>query len=237
MSTPGLRAASLFILAIAGPISMGLAQSPPASDDSALQEVVVTAQKREQNAQDIGLSLTAFSGDELRELNITNPEELSRQTPGLHFNLNANDDVSMTFSLRGVGLDDFSAFNEAPVAVYFDDVYQATLAGNNGQLFDVERVEVLKGPQGTLYGKNTTGGIVHFISRKPTDQFESYVDASVGQYSLRRFEGAISGPLTTGSRHDSPPYPTTTTDIPRHAFPAFRMREPATSMGCVCSFS
>jgi iron complex outermembrane receptor protein len=102
----------------------------------------------------------------------------------------------MTFSLRGVGLDDFSGFNEAPVAIYFDDVYQATLAGNNGQLYDVERVEILKGPQGTLYGRNTTGGIVHFISRKPTDEFEAYVDATTGEYGLFRLEGAVSGPLT-----------------------------------------
>src|SRR4030095_4375955 len=112
----------------------------------------------------------------------TNAKSLARQTPGLSFNLNSNDDVSMTFSLRGVGLDDFSAFNEAPVAIYFDGVYQATLAGNNSQLFDLERVEILKGLQGTLYGRNTTGGIVHFISRKPTKELEGYGGLSVRGY-------------------------------------------------------
>jgi iron complex outermembrane receptor protein len=143
------------------------------------------------------MSITAFTGDDIREFGFTNAQDLARQTPGLSFNLNANDDVSMTFSLRGVGLDDFSAFNEAPVAIYFDGVYQATLAGNNSQLFDLERVEVLKGPQGTLYGRNTTGGLVHFISRKPTPEFEGYVDASLGEYSLGRVEGAVSGPLNS----------------------------------------
>ncbi len=161
----------------------------------ALEEIVVTAQKREQNPQDVGLSITAFSAADIRDLGITNAQDLTKQTPGLSFNQNANDDVSMTFALRGVGLNDFSAFNEAPVAMYFDGVYQATLAGNNGQLFDIERVEVLKGPQGTLYGRNTTGGLVHFISRKPTDQFEAYGDVSFGEYALRRFEGAVSGPV------------------------------------------
>ncbi len=142
------------------------------------------------------MTITAFTGDDIRDFGFTNAQDLAKQTPALSFNLNANDDVSMTFSLRGVGLDDFSAFNEAPVAIYFDGVYQATLAGNNSQLFDLERVEILKGPQGTLYGRNTTGGIVHFISRKPTKELEGYVDVSLGEYALRRFEGAVSGPLT-----------------------------------------
>ena len=161
----------------------------------ALEEIIVTAQKREQNLQDIGMTITAFTGDDIRDFGFTNAQDLAKQTPALSFNLNANDDVSMTFSLRGVGLDDFSAFNEAPVAVYFDGVYQATLAGNNSQLYDLERVEILKGPQGTLYGRNTTGGIVHFISRKPTKEPEGYVDVSLGEYALQRYEGAVSGPL------------------------------------------
>src|SRR5688572_793043 len=180
-------------------ISCAAAQSARAAEraqSGALEEIIVTAQKREQNIQDVGMTITAFTGDEIRDFGFTNAQDLAKQTPALSFNLNANDDVSMTFSLRGVGLDDFSAFNEAPVAIYFDGVYQATLAGNNSQLFDLERVEILKGPQGTLYGRNTTGGIVHFISRKPTNEFEGYVDASLGEYSLRRVEAAVSGPLT-----------------------------------------
>jgi iron complex outermembrane receptor protein len=189
-------AAAIFALAmLASPV---LAQSQRSSSSSAaLEEIIVTAQKREQDPQDVGLSITAFSADDIQNLGFFNAQDLVRQTPGLSFNLNANDDVSMTYSLRGVGLDDFSAFNEAPVAIYFDGVYQATLAGNNSQLFDLERVEVLKGPQGTLYGRNTTGGIVHFISRKPTDELEGYIDATVGEYALHRFEGAVSGPLNS----------------------------------------
>ena len=182
----------LVVVLSATPVS---AQSRRSSEGLGLEEVVVTAQKREQNSQDVGLSLTVFSATDVRDLGITNAQDLAKQTPGLSFNQNANDDVSMTFSLRGVGLNDFSGFNESPVAMYFDGVYQATLAGNNSQLFDIERIEVLKGPQGTLFGRNTTGGLVHFISRKPTNQFEAYADVSVGEFGLRRYESAISGPV------------------------------------------
>jgi len=121
-------------------ISCAAAQSERAAEraqSGALEEIIVTAQKREQNIQDVGMTITAFTGDDIRDFGFTNAQDLAKQTPALSFNLNANDDVSMTFSLRGVGLDDFSAFNEAPVAIYFDGVYQATLAGNNSQLFDL----------------------------------------------------------------------------------------------------
>lgn len=188
-------AVAAFLASILSVSSSGVAQGQQTDKAYVLEEVIVTAQKREQNSQDIGLSITAFSGDELRDLGMLSAQDVASQTPGLRYTLNANDDASMTFSLRGVGLDDFSAFNEAPVAIYFDEVYQATLAGNNGQLYDVERVEILKGPQGTLYGRNTTGGIVHFLSRRPTDEFEAYLDSSVGENWLHRFEGAVSGPL------------------------------------------
>lgn len=192
-----LRNVSPIVIALVSAFSVppAFAQSQRLSEGFGLEEVVVTAQKREQNAQDVGLSLTVFSASDLRELGITQAQDLAKQTPGLSFNQNANDDVSMTFSLRGVGLNDFSGYNESPVAIYFDGVYQATLAGNNSQLFDIERVEVLKGPQGTLFGRNTTGGLVQFISRKPTDQFEAYADVSVGEFNLRRYESAISGPI------------------------------------------
>jgi iron complex outermembrane recepter protein len=190
-----LTAAIALVLVL--PALGAVAQTTPLDRNAVLEEIIVTAQKREQNPQDVPISLTVFSASDIRDLGFTRAQDLVKQTPGLSFNQNANDDVSMTFSLRGVGLNDFSAFNESPVAIYFDGVYQATLAGNNSQLFDIERVEVLKGPQGTLYGRNTTGGLVQFISRKPTNQFEAYADATFGEFNLRRFEGAISGPINS----------------------------------------
>lgn len=161
----------------------------------AVEEIVVTAQKREQNAQDIGISITAFSGDQMKELGFINSTDLVMQTPGLTYVTPFGDGNNASFTLRGVGLNDFSEHNESPTAVYVDGVYRASLAGINFQLFDMERTEILRGPQGTLYGRNTTGGLVHFITRKPTDEFEANGEVTVGEYSQIRLEGGVGGPI------------------------------------------
>lgn len=160
-----------------------------------LEEVVVTAQKREQSMQDVGLSVTAFSGEQMRQLNFNDTADLVKHTPGLNYVTPFGAGNNVAFTLRGVGLNDFSESNEAPVAVYLDGVYNATLAGIGFQLFDMSRAEVLRGPQGTLYGRNSTGGLVHFITNKPTPQFEAYTDLTVGAYGQVRAEGAVGGAL------------------------------------------
>jgi iron complex outermembrane receptor protein len=146
-------------------LSVALAGIAPEIGAQQIEEVVVTAQKREQNVQEIGISVTAFSGEQLKDLGITTSTDLVAQTPGLTYVTPFGDGNNAAFTLRGVGLNDFSEHNESPTAVYVDQVYQASLAGLNFQMFDIERVEVLRGPQGTLYGRNTTGGLVHFITR------------------------------------------------------------------------
>jgi len=161
-----------------------------------LEEIVVTAQKREQNIQDVGVSVTAFSGEQMKELGFTTTVDLVAQTPGLNVVSPFGAGNNVAFTLRGVGLNDFSESNEAPVAVYVDGVYNATLAGLGFQLFDLERAEVLRGPQGTLYGRNTTGGLVHFISKKPSQESEAYTELTFGEYSLVRIEAAMGGGLT-----------------------------------------
>lgn len=166
------------------------------AQSAVLEEVIVTAQKREQSVQDIGISVTAFSGDQMKALGFTNTVDLVGQTPGLNAVSPFGGGNNVAFTLRGVGLNDFSESNEAPVGVYLDGVYNATLAGIGFQLFDVERAEVLRGPQGTLYGRNTTGGLVHFITKKPTQENEGYAELTSGEYGQTRFEGAISGGLT-----------------------------------------
>ncbi len=160
-----------------------------------LEEIVVTAQKREQNLQDVGLSITAFSGEQVRELGFTTTTDVANFTPGLNITTPQAEGSQVNFILRGVGLNDFTDANENPVAAYFDDVYRGAMGGLSLQLFDIERIEVLRGPQGTLYGRNTTGGLVHFISKRPTDTPEGYAQVSVGEYSQLQFEGAASGPL------------------------------------------
>lgn len=160
-----------------------------------LEEVVVTAQKREQNLQDVSVSVTAFDGDALRELNMLNSVDIAAQTPGLNIGTPVGEGNNPSITLRGVGLNDFNDNNEGPIAVYRDEVYQAAMAGLTFQLFDMQRVEVLRGPQGTLYGRNATGGLVHFISNKPTEETEGFADLTLGDNSQVRVEAALGGAL------------------------------------------
>ena len=158
-----------------------------------LEEVVVTAQRREQSLQDVGISVTAFSESAIRELGFVNTTDVVAMTPGLNFTIPNAEASVVNFFLRGVGLNDFADAQENPVAVYMDDVYKPAMGGLHSQLFDMERIEVLRGPQGALFGRNTTGGVVHYISRRPTSEPEGYIDAMVGDNSQVKVEGAISG--------------------------------------------
>ncbi|MBT7952126.1 MAG: TonB-dependent receptor, partial [Gammaproteobacteria bacterium] len=160
-----------------------------------LEEVVVTAQKREQNLQDVGIAVTAFSGDQTDALGWESTEDVAAQTPGLTAtSFNGDSSVSF-FVVRGLGQADFGDQHEAPTVVYVDGAYIANTGAAAVQLFDMERIETLKGPQGTLFGRNATGGLVHILNRKPTEEFEAYGDIEFAEYDSIRFEGAVSGPL------------------------------------------
>ena len=188
-------------LSIALSVVLSLSYAATAQEQprgGALEEIVVTAQKREQSLQDVGIAVTVFTGNQIRELGFTNTTDIVAMTPGLNYTVPNAESSQINFFLRGVGLNDFADANENPVAVYVDDVYHPAMGGLSFQLFDMERVEVLRGPQGTLFGRNTTGGLVHFISKRPTKDFEGYVDVTGAQYGQIKFEGALSGPLTDG---------------------------------------
>jgi iron complex outermembrane receptor protein len=169
--------------------------SAPVSGAVVLEEVVVTAQKREQNLQDVGISVTAFTGNQLRDLGFTNSVDIIAHTPNVEVT-GAGGGVINTFSIRGVTQNDFSAAQESPIAVYVDDVYISQNFVTGFSLFDIQRVEVLRGPQGTLFGRNATGGLVHYISERPTQEFGGFVDATIGEEGRQRVEGAVSGGLT-----------------------------------------
>lgn len=160
-----------------------------------LEEVVVTARKREQSLQDVGLSVTAFSSEEIKRLKLTTSVEVAAHTPNLNINQAFANSVPQVF-IRGVGLKDPNANANGAVGIYVDDVNLVSPMALTFQLYDIDRVEVLKGPQGTLYGRNTTGGAVKFISTKPTEEFEGYLRAGIGNYDSLQFEGAVSGSLT-----------------------------------------
>lgn len=161
-----------------------------------LEEIIVTAQKREQKLQDVGISVTAFSGDQISELGYTDTVDITAQVPGLQ--LQQFHPSITVFNIRGISQNDFGDQLEAPVAVYVDEAYVGAMGAIHGGLFDIERVEVLRGPQGTLFGRNATGGLLHFVSRKPTEELEGYASLTLAEYDQVKFEGAISGAIAEG---------------------------------------
>ena len=167
-----------------------------AQPSGVLEEIIVTAQKRDQNLQDVGISISAFSADQLRDAGITSTDELDRMAPNVLIRNGAAGPTITEFSIRGVSQNDFGDHNEAPVAVYVDGAYVSYYGGLSFGMFDIERVEILRGPQGTVFGRNATGGLVHLISQKPTDEFEAFVDLTLADYDQVRVEAAIGGPLT-----------------------------------------
>lgn len=162
-----------------------------------LEEIVITAQKREQNLQDVSVAVTALSGDQISALGLQSQTQLIAQSPGVALNDNGATNI---IRIRGMGADTFSDALESSAAVYRDEVYRPTLASNNAQMFDVERVEILRGPQGTLYGRNTNAGLIHVYSRRPTEELEGYGEVQVGNFGQTIFEGAISGTVTDAAR-------------------------------------
>ncbi|MBM5812314.1 MAG: TonB-dependent receptor [Gammaproteobacteria bacterium] len=175
-----------------------LAQSPAATDGNRLDEITVTATRREQNLQSVGIAVSTFSGDDLRDLGVTSSNELMNVTPGLRLQEGGGGPIIGLLSIRGVAQNDFAGHIEAPNALYFDDVYQPGISSSIQQFFDVDRVEVLKGPQGTLFGRNATGGLIHIITRRPTDEFEGHLSVGYGSHEQKRATGVLSGPLGDG---------------------------------------
>ena len=155
-----------------------------------LEEVIVTTQKKEEPAQDVSVSVSAFTGDAIEALGFSDTTEITQQVPNLQ--LNAWSPNVTIFNLRGVSQNNFTDNLEAPVAVYFDDLYMSSINGISGQLFDVERVEVARGPQGTLFGRNATGGLIHYISRGADEDGvdEGYAEIEVGDFSRFVFTAA-----------------------------------------------
>lgn len=186
-----LPVSSFFILALGTLLAL-----PLQAAENVLEEIVVTAQKREQNVQDISVSITAFTGDLIRDLGMKRPRDLAAHTPGLMMNASNNGEADPVFTLRGIGMNSVASNQNPAINLYIDDVALPSLVMLGFQLFDMERIEVLKGPQGTLYGRNTTGGAIRFITRKPTHEFDTTARIDVADYEKFEFEGAIGGSLT-----------------------------------------
>lgn len=188
MKTNHIFAKSVIALAV-------LTTLAPIAHSEEIEKIQITAQKRTQNITEVGVTTTAFNGDMLEDLGIDSAVDLGAHTPGL-VAVNSTSGSTPIFAIRGIGLDDFSPNNTSGVGVYTDEVFASSPVYLGGQLFDIERVEVLKGPQGTLYGKNTTGGAINFITVKPTDDFEAFIEADYSSYQTIEITTAVGGALT-----------------------------------------
>jgi len=174
----------------------------PASQQNTIQtegiaEIVVTAQRRVQNLQDVPVAVTAVAGELLLERGVANLTDLPNLSPGLRA-ANPGNPAVITLSIRGVGQRDINIHNEGAVALFVDGGYVSFTGALGQPFFDLDRVEVLKGPQGTLFGRNATGGVIQIISKKPTDEFDAYGTIEYGSYHDEHIEGAVSGAIGSG---------------------------------------
>lgn len=174
---------------VAGPLS--------AADELELEEIVVTATKRAQSVNDVPMTVQAFSGDELKNNGITNASELIQVVPGLTFALSPTN--TPIFTMRGVGFNTSVLSSTSTIGLYVDELAYAYPYMTNGALFDIERIEVLKGPQGTLYGRNTTGGLVNFITNKPSDDLDGGLGVELGDFETTNIEGFLNLPISAGA--------------------------------------
>jgi len=191
---PWLRDGSLFILtAVLATPALAQSSDTDAAAQAVLEEVVVTAERREANLQDVALAVSAFSETDLEDYQVQDLGDLQSLVPNLSIHVgDANNAVAY---IRGVGQVDSVAFFEPGVGIYLDDVYLGRAQGAFLSVLDVERIEVLRGPQGTLYGRNTVGGAIKYVSAAPTDEFSADVTATFGNYNRVDVSAAMSGPL------------------------------------------
>jgi iron complex outermembrane receptor protein len=159
-----------------------------------IEEVLVTAEKREATVQETAIAITAYGFEELELRGIEEIEDLQFSAPNLVISHNSQSPVTYAY-IRAIGSDQLVAGFDPGVAYHVDGIYVGQPSSMPVDLWDMERVEVLRGPQGTLYGRNTTGGALNVITKNPTDEFEGTIDATAGNYDRLRLRGALGGPI------------------------------------------
>ena len=180
----------------AAPAAPGVASSQADAGEGGLEAVVVTSQRREQQLQRVPLAVTALTSQDIVRRQVTETVDVLRLVPNLIGNNNVGLGSSNTYYIRGIGNTESIPTQDVPVGTYVDDVYIARQNANNFGLFDVERVEVLRGPQGTLFGRNTTAGAINVIVKKPTDHFGGYIEGSLGRFDRRELRGSVDLPIS-----------------------------------------
>ena len=164
------------------------------SSDTKLEEIVVTAQKREQSFNDVGIAVSVLSSADIADAGIKTLVDVASQTPNLQMKNVLGNSIT-NVSIRGIGLNDYAVNNNPAAGIYVDNVYLVSPAMLTFGLFDIDRIEVLKGPQGDLYGRNTTAGAINFVSRKPSAATDLEMEAGYGNYENWHFNGAVGGAI------------------------------------------
>jgi iron complex outermembrane receptor protein len=183
------------VMAAMLPMAAWAAEEAPPSDTT-VDEVIVSPRKRDERLQDVPLSMTAVNGQALERENIVETADLIRKSPSLTMSPGlGSSKATPNFSIRGLSQQEQTPLADGSVTVYVGDIVAARAQGLNQSLFDVASVEVLKGPQGTLFGRNATGGAILIKPNKPIDAFEAYVTGGIGNYNLRQLEGMVNVPL------------------------------------------
>jgi len=194
----------MFAFTSTGAAVLGLATSgaavaqtekPIASGNADEGVIVVTATKRAESLNRVPIAVSAMDGEAMDRLRIKDTYAIVSQVPNMVVDSGVGAHAVPQFNLRGVGTNDVFATAMPGVGVYYDEVYVNSVFGQGIPLFDQERVEVLRGPQGTLWGKNTTGGAVNIISRRPDEKMDAYAQVTYGNYNFGEFEGAVGGPI------------------------------------------
>ncbi|RMF75036.1 MAG: TonB-dependent receptor [Acidobacteria bacterium] len=205
---------AVLVLAVAAPVSTARAEEPEQKTDESSEqkktekaeaekpalevEVKVTARKREENVQEVPVAVSVVQGEVLEDQAAEDLSVVQQNVPNLAIYAGRNQSTTLTAFLRGIGQADPLWGVDPGVGLYLDDVYIARPQGALLDVFDVDRIEVLRGPQGTLYGKNTIGGAIKYVSRRPTDEFEARIAGAFGEFGRQDFKGSISGPLVPG---------------------------------------
>ncbi|MCY4563537.1 MAG: TonB-dependent receptor plug domain-containing protein, partial [Gammaproteobacteria bacterium] len=189
-----LAAGVALVSAHAGPVNAGEAAG---ARSMVVEEVLVTARKREESLQEVPVAVSAFSQEQIELQTIQEFIDIEAQVPGVHIQTTQHDPSIAAVSIRGQQQPDFLLTNDSAVGAYVDNVNLPRQSGLNANLFDIERIEVLKGPQGTLYGRNTTGGAINIISRKADhDGSHGYLKASYGNKNFTQISGALNIPFS-----------------------------------------
>ena len=198
-STAAFAASALCLAVPAGASAAAPVEPAPAAattDQGELGDIIVTAQKRSENIQSVPVSIVAVSSNELARAGVNNLNDLQRLAPGLNIATVGSGFVSYTY-IRGGGTNQIDAGSDPSVAFFVDESYIGGTAGLQFDMFDIDHVEVLKGPQGTLFGRNAASGAISIVTKRPTNTFQGDVSVEAGNYSARLLKAHVSGPLTS----------------------------------------